>query len=311
MIKCLFLFFLPLTGISQPIISEDFALKTTTGVIQGTLTLPSATGKNIPVVLLIAGSGPTDRNCNGPGFRTDTYKKLAEALAIKGIALLRYDKRGVAGSMPAAGREETLTFDTYIEDAVAWVDTLRKTNRFEKIIVAGHSEGSLVGIVAARRAQADRYISIAGAGQNVHEVLKTQLATLPDSMRMEAYRSLDSLRAGHKVKKPHPFLYSLFRPSVQPYIISWMQYDPSEEIKKLDLPVAIVQGGRDIQVTMSEAEKLRKACPTAEWIVFETMNHVLKDALADRNGNMAIYNQPDLALTEGLAAAVATFVNGH
>jgi uncharacterized protein len=304
----MFLLLVPFVVSAQTGTSEEFSLKTPTGAIQGTLTTPANAGKNPPLVLLIAGSGPTDRNCNGPGFKTDAYKKLAEALAQRGVAMLRYDKRGVAGSKAAAGREEDLTFDTFIQDAMAWVDTLRNTGRFGKITVAGHSEGSLIGMVTARRAQADRYISIAGAGRNIRDVLKTQLANLPDSMRMEAYRGLDSLRAGKRVQKPNPLLYNLFRPSVQPFVISWMQYDPAEEIAKLDIPVAIVQGGHDIQVAMSEAERLREARPAAKWIVFDAMNHLLKDAPADRNANLATYNQPDLPLTTGLAEAIADFV---
>lgn len=310
MLKCMILLVLPMAVFSQTVTSEDFTLKTTTGTLQGSLTLPASTDENIPVVLLIAGSGPTDRNGNGPGLRSDAYKKLGDSLAANGVAMLRYDKRGVAGSKAAVAREEDLTFDTYIQDAVAWVDTLRKTRRFGTITVAGHSEGSLIGMVAAFQAKADRYISIAGPGQTIHEVLKTQLATLPDSMRMDAYRSLDSLRAGHLVKKPNPLLYSLFRPSVQPYMISWMKYDPAIEIQKLTIPVAIVQGGHDIQVALSEAERLREALPGAKWLVFDQMNHLLKDAPADRAGNLATYNQPDLPLTEGLVEAVAGFVKG-
>ncbi len=308
MIKCMFLFFVPLVVFSQTSSSEEFSLKTPTGTILGTLTTPADAGTDTPLVLLIAGSGPTDRNGNGPGFRSDAYQKLAEALSQRGVAMLRYDKRGVAGSKSAAVREEDLTFDTFIQDAVGWVDTLRKTRRFGKITVAGHSEGSLIGMVAARRAHADRYVSIAGAGRNINEVLKTQLATLPDSMRMEAYRGLDSLREGKRVQKPNPLLYSIFRPSVQPFVISWMQYDPAEEIIKLDMPVAIVQGGHDIQVAMSEAERLREARPSAKWIVFDAMNHLLKDAPAERNANLATYNQPDFPLTIGLVEAIADFI---
>ncbi len=127
-------------------------------------------------------------------------------------------------------------------------------------------------------------------------------------MRTEAYKSMDSLRNGLLVNKPNPLLYSLFRPSVQPYIISWMRYDPAEEIKKLNIPVAIIQGRHDIQVAPSEAERLREAHPKAEWFIFENMNHILKDAPADRAGNLATYGQPDLSLTEGLVEAVVGFV---
>lgn len=300
--------FLPLTVFSQTVTSEEFALTTPKGVIQGTLTTPAFSKKKPPLMLLIAGSGPTDRNCNAPGLKTDAYKKLAEALAGKRVATLRFDKRGIAASASAGGREEDMSFETYIQDAVAWVDTLRRTRRFGKITIAGHSEGSLIGMIATRLAGADRFISIAGAGRNITDVLKTQLASLPDTMRQEAYANLDKLRNGEKVEKPNPLLYSLFRPSVQPYMISWMRYTPVEEISKLKVPVCIIQGKRDIQVAMPEAEALRQVTPKAKWVVFEEMNHILKDAPSDRAGNLATYTKVELPLTEGIVEVIAEFV---
>lgn len=309
--KYWFLILFPFSALSQTLASEEYTLTTSTGVIQGTLTTPSTSGKKTPLVLLIAGSGPTDRNGNAPGLKTDTYKKIAEALALQGVATLRYDKRGIAASASAGGREEELSFDLYIQDAVAWIDTLRKTRRFGKITVAGHSEGALIGMVATRVARADRFVSIAGPGRNIADVLKTQLAYLPDTIRNEAYAGFDLLRQGEKIEKPNPLLYSLFRPSVQPYMISWMRYTPTDEIRKLRVPVCIIQGGRDIQVAMTEAELLLQAYPKAKWAIFDEMNHILKDAPAERAANIAIYTKPELPLTEGLAEVISTFAKAR
>src|SRR5579859_7330981 len=101
---------------------ELVQLKTPSGTIYGTLLVPSAP-KRMPVVLLIAGSGPTDRNGNSAMLPApnNSLKMLAEALAARNIASLRYDKRGIGESKAAMTAEKDLRFDTYVDDAVAWV----------------------------------------------------------------------------------------------------------------------------------------------------------------------------------------------
>jgi uncharacterized membrane protein/pimeloyl-ACP methyl ester carboxylesterase len=298
------------------LVSEPVAFTTAEGlVLEGTLTLPANNKKTLPVVLLIAGSGPTDRNGNsGKLLQTSCYQQLADSLAVRGVAVLRYDKRGSGTNLKvAAGKlnEEKARFDNYVTDAVGFVAQLKTDKRFSKIVVAGHSEGSLVGILAARQTQAAGFISIAGAGRNIAEVLKVQLKTLPDTLRNIAYRDLDSLREGQVVRQPNPLLMNLFRPSVQPFLMSWMKYDPAQELKRFAGPVLIIQGKHDIQVAVSEAEALKAARPNAKIVLFEEMNHVLKNAPADRAENIKTYSQPILPLTPGLVATIAGFVFGH
>jgi uncharacterized protein len=307
----LLLLLTPLAALSQGVVSEEMVLVTPMGNLKGTLTLPAGAPSGGPVVLLIAGSGPTDRNGNGPGLTTNAYLQLADSLAVRGVAMVRYDKRGIAASRNAAPREELLTFDTYVQDAIAWVDTLRQMGRFETITVIGHSEGSLVGMLAARQAGTEGYISLAGAGRNVADVLKTQLAYLPDTLRRQTFASLDLLRAGEFIAKPNPLLYSLLRPSVQPYMISWMRYTPAEEITRLTIPSLIIQGKHDLQVPMDEAKILHEAKPEAGFVIFEKMNHVLKDTPAERNANLATYSQPELPLSSGLVEAIVNFVKSR
>src|SRR5262249_19557543 len=151
---------------------QPIALTTSTGAISGTLVMPAATGK-VPVVLIIAGSGPTDRNGNSPALpgRNNSYKMLAEALAADGVASVRYDKRGIAESKAAAAREADLRFEMYVDDAAAWVNQLRADPRFSRVIVAGHSEGSLIGMLAAANAKADAFVSIAGVARRASDVV--------------------------------------------------------------------------------------------------------------------------------------------
>ncbi|GAB2764549.1 alpha/beta hydrolase [Rhabdobacter roseus] len=299
---------LPFSLSAQEVPSETYTLTTPTARLEGTLTRPPGTAAPVPVVLFIAGSGATDRDGNGPSLRSNAYRQLAEALAARGVAVLRYDKRGVAASRTAGQREEDMTFDILIDDAQRWVDTLRQTGRFSKLVIAGHSEGSLVGMMAARRTAVEGYISVAGAGRNIAEVLKTQLSYLPDTLRNDAYRGFDRLRSGALVEKPNPLLYNLFRPSVQPYLISWMRYTPADEIKKLTLPCLIIQGGHDLQVPLEEARLLKEAQPQAQLRVFDDMNHLLKDAPAERNANLGTYNKPELPITPGLAEVLEKFI---
>ncbi len=291
------------------LIQSELVLKTETGDIHGTLTSPVKPGKT-PVVLIIAGSGPTDRDGNSPlGVKTNTYKMLAEAFAANRISTLRYDKRGIAASSKAAKKESELTFETYIDDASGWVDLLNKDRRFSKVFVMGHSEGSLIGMVACEKSRVAGYISLEGAGFPIDTILRRQLKSqLPPLLYTESGRILDTLRMGRTVAKFNPLLASLYRPSVQPYMISWIKYDPAAEIKKLRIPVLIVQGTTDIQVSVDDARRLNAAKPDAVLALFENMNHILKESEADRQKNIATYNKPELPLKQGLVEKLVSFI---
>lgn len=255
---------------------SDITLHTRTGSIFGTLTLPAA-APPFPVVLIIAGSGPTDRNGNsGPQLQSDTYKLLAAALAKDGIASVRYDKRGVGASVTAIA-ESNLRFGMYVGDAVAWVKMLLADKRFSNVTIAGHSEGALIGTIAAEEAPVHALVLLEGAGRPAPTVLREQFKhNLPPLLGAKADAILTQLQSEHTVADTPPELASLFRPSVQPYLISWFKYDPAAELAKVRVPVTIVQGTGDIQVTMTDANALQKALPSAKLIVVDGMNHMLK-----------------------------------
>ena len=301
---------------TTPITSEAVQLETLSGTLHGTLALPAGEGL-FTAALIHPGSGPTDRNGNGaPGvLETDALKLLAEALAQNGIASLRIDKRGVGESARALTSEEILRFDTYVEDAAAWLGWLRQDPRFDTLAVVGHSEGALVGLLAAEQADASLYVSIAGAGKSAGDILRQQLSQqLPAELMQEVEVVLTSLEAGETVDPlPEglasvPALANLFRLSVQPYLISWFQYDPAQEISTLDIPTLIIQGTTDLQVPEEDAQALKAAQPEAELIIVEGMNHVLKDAPADPAANQATYTNPELPLADGLVEPLAAFL---
>ena len=303
--------FVPYKEDTTPVTHEvsNFVLKTTTGNIYGTLTLPDGAAK-VPVVLIIAGSGPTDRNCNSAEgvLHCDAYKMLADSLKLAGIACVRYDKRGVGESKNAVKNEDSLRFDDYVNDAAGFIRMLREDARFSNVIVLGHSEGSLIGMLAARKEKAAAYISVAGIAEKIDKVVELQLNAQSADLAAKATIILDSMKAGYFVKDVDTMLLSLFRPSIQPYMMSWLKYEPGQEIKKLRIPVLILQGTTDIQVRMEEAEALKKAYPKATLQIIPGMNHPLKQAPEDREQNVATYTNPNLPLSPGLMPAITGFI---
>jgi pimeloyl-ACP methyl ester carboxylesterase len=280
--------------------------------LYGTLELPDGSSP-CPVALIIAGSGPTDRDGNNPMTGTNnSLKMLAEALASRGIATLRFDKRGIGESSGAMTAEDDLRFETYIDDAVLWGQELRKNERFCSIIVIGHSEGSLIGMVACRKLGADGYVSIAGAGYPASEVLLTQLEPkLPPELFEQTKSILAQLQKGELVESPPPSLYALFRPSVQPYFISWLQYDPAIEISKLELPALVVQGSTDIQVSIDNAEKLAASDPNAKLLVIDGMNHILKKISGTELEQIGSYSNPDLPVSPELVEGIVAYISAN
>ena len=301
------------SSLQDPACNPDSVhLSRPSGVLEGSARCPATPGP-WPVVLLISGSGPTDRDGNtvllpGPN---NSLRLLADALAARGIASVRYDKRGVGASRAAMGSEADLRFDMYADDAAAWALQLRSDRRFTTVTVAGHSEGSLLGMLATRRASADAFVSIAGVGRPAAQVIHDQLlAGAPADLVAEADRAMALLVAGQAVDSVSPALMALFRPSVQPYIISWFRYDPAVELPQLGVPVLIVQGSTDIQVAVKDARLLAAADPKATLAIIDGMNHVLKMVPADQGAQIRSYSDPTLPVAPPLVDAIATFVAG-
>lgn len=304
----------PEAGVSEAPVAagkaEDIILQTPTGKIHGTLQLPEAPAK-CPVVLMHAGSGPTDRDGNTPLLpgKNDSLKMIAQGLAEEGIASVRFDKRGIAASAGALTSEADLRFDDYVDDVVAWIKLLQNDTRFSGVVVLGHSEGSLIGMAAANKVSGlSGVISVAGAGKPAYELIEEQLANQAKDIRDESHAIMDDLKKGRTVEKVRSELMALFRPSVQPYMISWFKYDPATEIANLDVPVLILQGTTDLQVPVEDAQLLAKAKPDAKLKMFDGMNHVLKEAPLDPQANIAAYSNPELPLAPGFLEEIVSFV---
>jgi uncharacterized protein len=309
------------SGKKIAVIEEAVRLETPNGNLYGTLFLPQSKRK-VPVVLMISGSGPTDRDGNSPFFKgsNNSLKLLAEGLAVNGIASLRYDKRGVgqtgkemllaAQKAKTMLREADLRFDAFIDDAVLWGQKLRGDKRFSTVMIAGHSEGSLIGMIASRKLPADGFVSIAGAGRPAGQILLEQMKPqLTPELFEQSGEIINLLVAGQTPSSVPPQLNVLFRPSIQPYMISWLRYDPAKEIAALTAPALIIQGTTDLQVSVADARLLAVGEPKAKLFFVEGMNHILKQVAKEGEKQTASYSDPTLPVMPALINEISRFVH--
>ncbi|WAH60352.1 alpha/beta hydrolase [Pseudomonas silvicola] len=295
---------------AAPVVSQrPIDLDTGTGVLQGSLLRP-VSDKPVPVVLIISGSGPTDRDGNNPqGGRNDDLRKLAMLLARHGIASVRYDKRGVATGLPLAPDERTLSVEGYVADAEAWARLLKADPHYGPLILLGHSEGALIASLAAPDAGAAAVISVAGSGRPLDQVIGEQLkGRLPPDLEQRSLQLLQRLKAGQYDSDVPAPLQVIFRPSVQPYLVSLLRQDPAAAFGRLKVPALIIQGRNDIQVSVADARALKAAKPDAQLVLVDGMNHVMRIVADDLKAQVASYNNPNLPLADALGGALTGFI---
>jgi pimeloyl-ACP methyl ester carboxylesterase len=283
---------------------ENIAVNT---LLNGTLYTPIKQTKLTNLVILIAGSGPTNRDGNQFGMTNNSLKLLAESLVNNGIAVYSYDKRIFAQMASGKLDEASLTFDNFIDDAKAVVLYFKNQKKYHSITVAGHSEGALIGMVAANE-NADAYISIAGAGRPIDEVIVEQIGKQAPFLKEEVEKNLATLKSGNIFELKNQMLASLFRASVQPYMISWIKYHPQNEIKKLQIPSLLINGNKDIQVSVQDAQLLQRAKPDAQLQIIPNMNHIFKAIKGDDTENKASYTNPELPICTELTSIITTFI---
>jgi len=292
-------------------VATEVVLPSQPAPLHGTLLTPPDASA---VAVILPGSGPTDRDGNSAlGVAASTYRLLAEGLADQGVATLRIDKRGVAASAAAGPAEADLRFDAYAADARAWAAEAASRAGKPCAWLIGHSEGALVALKAVQGGD-DKIcglILLSGAGRPAGAVLREQLASLPEPTKTQAFAALTELEAGRTVADAPPALAALLRPSVQPYLISWLLLDPAALIAAYDGPVFIGQGTTDLQVSVTDAQALAAADPRATLKLWDGVNHVLKTAPAGRAANMATYADPALPLAPGVAADVGAFIRAN
>jgi pimeloyl-ACP methyl ester carboxylesterase len=298
----------PKLTVDPSVTETPITLKTLASTISGTLTMPNNVSGKIPVVIIIAGSGPIDRDGNSiTGLNTNMYKMLAYSLGKNGIASVRYDKRMI-GQIPGSQKEKDLRFEDNVDDVVSLIDMVNSDERFSKIILAGHNEGSLVAMLASHDEPIKGFISLEGEGIPGEKVLTEEFKDKPGFMSEGIKNVLDSLKRGKINYNVDPQLYSLARPSIQSYIMSWCRYDPTNEMHKLKMPILIIQGTNDLNVSIDNGQKLKSAKGSAIYMPVRGMNYVLKEAPADKEQNLATYKNPELPLSADMVANVIDFI---
>lgn len=288
---------------------EAFELDSGKAKLAGVIWRPADAQGAVPVVIVIAGSGPVDRDGNaGPMLRGDTYRELAAALARHGVATLRYDKRG-AGASTLGKPLEQIGFDDYVADAVAMVALARHEPALSKVFLFGHSEGSLVALEAAGHTHVDGIISAAGAGRPIWQLAREQLARqLPAAEMAEFDPLLAAVRAGTPLQPKSQHLALLFQPKLEKFLRGMLLTDPRPLARAFQGPLTVVQGDNDVQVTVDkDARPLAAAHPGARLAVLHDVTHVLK---IDRAKGLAqpSYHDPTLPLAPGVVDAVLSTV---
>ena len=262
---------------------------------------------NPPLVIFIQGSGPTDRNGNSRLAKNDGIKKIAQQLATQGIASYRFDKR-IFKMDKYNIKEQDLRFEDFVTDVDSVLSYFKSRKEFGKIILAGHSEGSLIGILAAEEEGADALISLAGAGRPIDDIIVEQIAKQSPQLSENARTALDEIRKNGSTSNYNPLLESIFRASVQPFMASWMKYDPAAEMAKLKIPVLIINGTKDIQVDVEDARLLYEAKPDSKLVLIDGMNHIFRNMEGNDLENVKTYNQPELPLHSELVPTLVDFI---
>jgi len=298
--------------------SRDVTLEVPGARLSATLQTPDGPRHpRPPVALILAGSGPTNRDGDSAAGAAGTYRKLAASLAARGIATLRPDKRGIGASTVADSREETLTFGDLVADARAWLAWIAAQPDLGPVVVMGHSEGGTVALAAVQeqggtgRSPAQALILLAAPGEDIGTTIRRQITqnpANPPELVQETHRILDALSRGERVTEVLPPLAPVFRPSVQPYLISSLKYDPVRLISAVSMPTLIVQGDRDLQVRPGDARLLAAAQPAARVHLARGVNHVLVPAPLNPAANFATYANAELPLERGLLTTIVDFV---
>ncbi|MEY8848916.1 alpha/beta fold hydrolase [Psychroserpens sp. XS_ASV72] len=287
-------------------ISEEILVMNDSIQLPGTLTY-NAELKQQPLLIFVSGSGNPDRNGNQPqfGVNGNYIKQFSEAMNKKGIAFFRYDKRNVTASN-IKFIMESYEFQDLVNDVSAVIDQFKDDKRFNSITLIGHSQGSLVSMMATNE-HVDKYISLAGIGESVDKTIIRQYNAQSPELAKVVAAHIDELKSSGTIEDINPMLMGLFAKQNHQFLKSYLKLDPTEEIKNLEIPILVINGTKDVQVEVKDAENLHNANPDSELVIIDKMNHVLKVIEKDED-NLASYMSPDFPLSEALVTTVEKFI---
>ncbi|MAU26013.1 MAG: alpha/beta hydrolase [Muricauda sp.] len=290
--------------LGQEIAVEELELYNDSIYLPGTLSYPIQT-KKPPLAIFVHGSGNPDRNGNqGEMVRANYIQELADSLNARGIAFYRYDKRNATPANLA--KSKNIRIGNLVADLKVAINRFKDDERFASLHLIGHSQGSLVGMLAASE-EIKSYTSLAGLGTPVDKALIRQLGAQNKDVGKIAEKYIEELMETDTILDVNPFLMALFAPQNQKYLKDWMLLDPAEEIAKLSMPVLIINGDADLQVTADDAQQLKKAKPDAELAIIPNMNHVLK-SVESWGENQRSYKEVGFPLSSKLVETLAKFV---
>ncbi|AUC85023.1 alpha/beta hydrolase [Polaribacter sp. ALD11] len=305
MTRIIIYFVIYLFGISVAIAqvkSEEIIIHNEAIELPGTLTFSK---ENTPLIIWVHGSGPVDRNGNQPAqnVKANYIKQFRDAVNKENIAFFSYDKR------TANKNNQDFLKDTKVRDFAFDLEKVvhhfHNEKRFSEIILIGHSQGSLIAMLAPKNA--DKYISLAGAGETIDKTIVKQISKNNPTLGEAAQQQFDTLRIKGKIEVIHPFLMSVFAKQNQPFLYSWMQLNPLEEIKKLTIPILIINGDKDLQVKIEDAKALHAVNKNSRLAIIENMNHVLKEIQKEED-NLKSYYSSEFPISEKLIEAIVQFV---
>jgi pimeloyl-ACP methyl ester carboxylesterase len=300
MIRVIAYFIIYLFGVTVAIAqikTTEITINNQTIQLPGTLTYPS---EKAPLIIWVHGSGGVDRNGNQPQY----IKQFREAVNKENIAFFSYDKR-TANPKNAPFLKDGVFISDFIFDVEEVVNHFKNDKRFSSIILAGHSQGSLIAMRSLKNV--DKYISIAGAGETIDKTVIKQIAFQNPEFEAATKAHFKELKQTGEVKDVNPNLMAVFAKPNQPFWSSWMALNPTVEIKKVTIPTLIINGDKDIQVKIEDANKLKAAKPTAELVIIKNMNHVLKDIQKEED-NMKSYYSPAYPISKKLIETIVSFV---
>jgi hypothetical protein len=299
----LFYIFLFISSIitGQNIISEEIMIKNDSIELPGTL---SYAKENSPLIIWIHGSGNVDRNGNqGSIVKANYIQKFRKAVNANDIAFFSYDKR--TANPKNFKFLKGIIYEDLANDAKIVVSHFKNDNRFSEIILIGHSQGSLTAMLASEGI--DKYISIAGSSTSIDKTIVAQISKQSKPLGESAKAHFKELLETGDIKQVNPFLVSVFAKQNLKFIASWAKYNPSKEIQKIKIPILIINGDKDLQVKMNDAQKLHNANTSSILSIISKMNHVLVEIENDSD-NLKSYYSSDFKQSKKLVTTIVNFI---
>lgn len=247
---------------------EPFTINLGNAQVNGFLNIPEKVNK-APLIILVSGTHFFEKDLEGLGFEDNSFRQISEYLYKNGIACYRIEPSSLN-----IGSDIDIKFENYATTLKTCVDTFYLSKRFSKIIVAGTNDGALMGILTAiKNPKVNGFVSLAGYGRVGDEVLKEKLSGPNELNNKVIYDFIDLLKKGDTLPDlPRSYL-SVFKPSIQPFLISWFKINPANELKKTTCPVLIFNGTTDLKVKTKDYQLLCAAKPLAQKKVIKNMNH--------------------------------------